>query len=43
MSSEEKLKTIEYMCETILEDNDLSYAQATCRMVLKSILEVING
>ena len=43
MDGNEKIKAIKYMCEKILEDDNITYHRTFTVMILKSILEVCNG
>lgn len=43
MDNDGKLEAIKYMCENILDDDSILYTQATCKMILNAILEVIDG
>lgn len=43
MDNDGKLEAIKYMCKMILEDTEKSRINSPLRMVLKSILEVIDG
>lgn len=43
MDSDEKVKAIKKICEDILSDDSLIFLQCTCKLILKSILEVCSG
>lgn len=43
MDIQNKIESIKYICENILDDDSVIYNKATITMILKSILEVCNG